>query len=169
VIATPAEVREKFRRVKPLKDISVTQHGWTVAAFGRKPPYSLRRSAETPLRCRLVSEGRAPRDPNFSGQSGKMGRRGTPPSDSFTTAVAYAFTRELERLHPDNPVNKGTGQESASNYKCCAMLVFCFTSNAAFGVCHEFGRADAVQAGLPPPSVVFLRAGQKTNSTHQSI
>jgi hypothetical protein len=102
VIATPAEVREKFRRVKPLKNISVTQHGWTVAAFGRKPPYSLRRSAETPLRCRLVSEGRAPRDPNFSGQSGKMGRRGTPPSDSFTTADAYAFERELGQLHPDN-------------------------------------------------------------------
>jgi hypothetical protein len=44
-----------------------------------------------------------------------MGRRGTPPSDSFTTADAYAFTRELEKLHPDNrhvrdnPVNKKHG------------------------------------------------------------
>jgi hypothetical protein len=27
-----------------------------------------------------------------------MGRRGTPPSDSFTTADAYAFTRELEKV-----------------------------------------------------------------------
>jgi len=31
-----------------------------------------------------------------------MGRRGTPPSDSFTTADAYAFERELEKLHLDN-------------------------------------------------------------------
>jgi type II restriction enzyme len=31
-----------------------------------------------------------------------MGRRGTPPSDSFTTADVYAFERELEQLHPDN-------------------------------------------------------------------
>ena len=48
---------------------------------------------------RLVSEGRAPRDPNISGQSGT---RVTRPSGEFTTADAYAFTRELEQLHPDN-------------------------------------------------------------------
>jgi hypothetical protein len=30
VIATPEEVREKFKRVKPLKEISVTQRGWTL-------------------------------------------------------------------------------------------------------------------------------------------
>jgi len=29
-----------------------------------------------------------------------MGRRGTPPSDSFTTADVYAFERELAELHP---------------------------------------------------------------------
>jgi len=48
---------------------------------------------------RLVnSEGRAPRDPD----SRELGRRGTPPSDVFTTADVYAFTREQEKLHPDN-------------------------------------------------------------------
>jgi len=31
-----------------------------------------------------------------------MGRRVTPPSDSFTTADADAFIRVLEELHPDN-------------------------------------------------------------------
>ena len=46
----------------------------------------------------IVSEGRALRDPNISSQSGT---RGTRPSDSFTTADIYAFTRELEKLHPD--------------------------------------------------------------------
>ena len=30
VITPPEEVREKFRRVKPLKDISVKQRGWTL-------------------------------------------------------------------------------------------------------------------------------------------
>jgi len=30
LIIPPEEVREKFRRVKPLKDISVTQRGWTL-------------------------------------------------------------------------------------------------------------------------------------------
>ena len=52
-ISPAAEVREKFRRVKPLKEISVTQRGWTLYVFN-----AIRR---------LVSEGRAPRDPNFYG------------------------------------------------------------------------------------------------------
>ena len=84
---------------------------------------------------RLVnSEGRAPRDPNI----GKMGARKTRPSDSFTTADVYAFERELENLHADNPVNNRvtrgkpacegqprkrlrlTGQEFASNFKSSA-------------------------------------------------
>ena len=78
-------MREKFKRVKPLKDISVTQRGWTLDVLN-----AIRR---------LVSEGRAPRDPNFSGQSGT---RITRPSGEFTTADAYAFTREVEKLHPDN-------------------------------------------------------------------
>jgi hypothetical protein len=43
VIVSPEEVREKFRPVKPLKEISVTQRGWTLdvlsavaAAYGGK-------------------------------------------------------------------------------------------------------------------------------------
>jgi type II restriction enzyme len=84
-VLSEKEVREQFRRVKPLKDISVTQRGWTLDVLN--------------IVRRLVnSEGRAPRDPN----SGKMGARITRPSDSFTTADVYAFTRELEKLHPDN-------------------------------------------------------------------
>jgi hypothetical protein len=52
------------------------------------------------------------------------------PTNTFTTADAYVFTHELEKLHPDNsdksragshvrdnPVNKDTGQESANNFK----------------------------------------------------
>ena len=70
VITSPEEVREKFRRVKPLKDIPITQRGWTLDVLN--------------IVRRLVnSEGRALRDPNISDQ---MGRRGTPPSDSFMTS-----------------------------------------------------------------------------------
>ena len=52
VITSPEEVREKFRRVKPLKDISVTQRGWTLDVLN--------------IVRRILSEGRAPRAPNFS-------------------------------------------------------------------------------------------------------
>ena len=33
VIASPAEVRAQFRRVKPLPDISVAQRGWTLDEY----------------------------------------------------------------------------------------------------------------------------------------
>jgi hypothetical protein len=41
-----------------------------------------------------------------------MGRRVTPPSDSFTTADADAFIRELEELHPDNSDKSRAGSDS---------------------------------------------------------
>jgi type II restriction enzyme len=63
VISPASEVREKFKRVKPLKDISVTQRGWTLDVLN-----AIRRLGKT----------------------------------EFTTTDAYAFTRELEKLHPDN-------------------------------------------------------------------
>jgi type II restriction enzyme len=61
--ASESEVREKFKRVKPLKDISVAQRGWTLDVLN-----AIRRLGKT----------------------------------EFTTADTYAFTRELEKLHPDN-------------------------------------------------------------------
>ena len=62
-ISPAAEVREKFKRVKTLKDISVTQRGWTLDVLN-----AIRRLGKS----------------------------------EFTTADAYAFTRELVKLHPDN-------------------------------------------------------------------
>ncbi|MGO8742571.1 MAG: hypothetical protein ACLPYZ_03830 [Limisphaerales bacterium] len=32
------------------------------------------------------------------------------PTNEFTTADAYAFTRELEKLHPDNPDKQHRGR-----------------------------------------------------------
>jgi len=62
-IAPAAEVRAKYKRVKPLENISVTQRGWTLDVLN-----AVRRLGKT----------------------------------EFTTTDAYAFTRELEKLHPDN-------------------------------------------------------------------
>ncbi len=62
-ISPESEVREKFRRVKPLKDISVKERGWTLDVL------------------------------NAVRRLGKA---------EFTTTDAYVFTRELEKLHPDN-------------------------------------------------------------------
>ena len=62
-IVPATEVRERFKRVKPLKDISVTQRGWTLDVLN-----AVRR----------------------------LGKK------EFTTSDAYAFAREMEKLHPDN-------------------------------------------------------------------
>jgi type II restriction enzyme len=62
-VSPEKEVREQFRRVKPLKDIPITQRGWTLDVLN-----AIRRLGKT----------------------------------EFTTTDAYVFTRELEKLHPDN-------------------------------------------------------------------
>ncbi|HKW30820.1 MAG TPA: DpnI domain-containing protein [Verrucomicrobiae bacterium] len=76
VIIPPEEVREQFKRVKPLKEIPVNQRGWTLDVLNIVRRLSLTRPAGHPL----PSDGRG----------------------TFTTSDAYAFTRELEELHPDN-------------------------------------------------------------------
>ena len=63
IIVSQEEVRERFKRVKPLKEISVEQRGWTLDILN-----AIRRLGKT----------------------------------EFSTADAYTFTRELEKLHPDN-------------------------------------------------------------------
>jgi hypothetical protein len=66
-------VRAKYKRVKPLENISVTQRGWTLDVLN-----AIRRLGKT----------------------------------EFTTADTYAFTRELERLHPDNSDKSRAGSDS---------------------------------------------------------
>ena len=103
VITPPEEVREKFRRVKPLKYISVTQRGWTLDVLN-----AIRRLGKT----------------------------------EFTTADTYAFTRELEKLHPDNSDShrEQAGMcvtRFASSFRCCAISVCCCIWSAASGVCRN--------------------------------
>jgi len=84
---TPGAEGGKKKRVKPLKDISVTQRGWTLDVLN--------------IVRRLVDSRRR------GDESGDVTGKGTrlltsAPTGEFTTADAYAFTRELEKLHPDN-------------------------------------------------------------------
>jgi len=69
---------------------------------------------------RLVSEGRAPRDPNIPDMSGT---RITRPSDSFTTADAYIFEQELEQLHPDNRNTKAKIRQQLQELRDAGLLL----------------------------------------------
>ncbi|MGA2787063.1 MAG: Dam-replacing domain protein [Verrucomicrobiota bacterium] len=70
-----------------MKDISVTQRGWTLDVLN--------------IVRRLVESRRRG---NESGTAGGKGTRllTSAPTGEFTTTDAYTFTRELEKLHPDN-------------------------------------------------------------------
>ena len=63
VVSSLTEVREHFKRLKPLKEIGVKQRGWTLDVLN-----AIRRLGKS----------------------------------EFSTVDAYAFTRELEKFHPDN-------------------------------------------------------------------
>jgi type II restriction enzyme len=89
VITSPEEVRAQFKRVKPLKDISVTQRGWTLDVLN-----IVRRLVE--------SRRRGDKSLKPTGQPESLRLLTSSPTNEFTTAEVYAFERELEKLHPDN-------------------------------------------------------------------
>jgi hypothetical protein len=74
-----SEVRAQFRRVKPLKEITVGRRCCAAPILGQ--------SGSSAPPCWTLDVLNAIR---------RLGKT------SFTTADAYAFTRELEQLHPDN-------------------------------------------------------------------
>jgi hypothetical protein len=86
-IVPETEVREKFKRVKPLKEIGVRERGWTLDVLNvvRRLVESRRRGHE--------SGSAAGKRPSLLTSA---------PTGEFKTADAYTFTRELEQLHPDN-------------------------------------------------------------------
>ena len=91
-------VWSSFRRSKPVRNSSASNpervRGWTLDVL-------------TAIRS-LFWEGRAPRDPNISDKSG---RRGTPPSDTFTNGDAYTLADQLAQLHPDDSESFRSGRE----------------------------------------------------------
>ena len=94
IIVPPEEVRERFRRIKPLKGISITQRGWTLDVLN-----IVLGSATVPVAVGNVSL----RTASASSVRRDADRRAR-------DARAPHFTRELEKLHPDNPVNNRVTQ-----------------------------------------------------------
>ena len=78
VITPPEEVREKFRKIKPLKELSVKERGRTLDVLNVVAAVCDRRKSSGAHRAPL--------------QYWK----------EFTNEDVYAHTRELEKLHPDN-------------------------------------------------------------------
>ncbi|MGA3268403.1 MAG: DpnI domain-containing protein [Verrucomicrobiota bacterium] len=98
-ILPATEVREQFRRVKPLQDIAVTQRGWTLDVLT-----AVRRLVESRRRglpghsCSAKAGDETP----FEGSEVEQRLLTSSPTNEFATADVYAFARELEKLHPDN-------------------------------------------------------------------
>jgi type II restriction enzyme len=76
VIVPPEEVRARYTRLKPIREIKTTQRGWTLDVLNIVRRLSLTRPVGHPL----PSDGRG----------------------TFTNDDVYAHDRELEELHPDN-------------------------------------------------------------------
>ena len=84
IIVPPEEVREKFKRIKPLKDISVKQRGWTLDVLNI---------------VRRICDRNSEREFAHSTSQSRLTSAAT---KEFTNEDVYAFARELEQLHPDN-------------------------------------------------------------------
>jgi type II restriction enzyme len=69
-------VRQKFRHIKPLRELSVKQRGWTLDVLNI---------------VRRIAGGSSGRESALTGSS-----------QAFTNADVYAYERELAALHPDN-------------------------------------------------------------------
>jgi type II restriction enzyme len=86
IIVPPEEVREKFKRIKPLKEISVTQRGWTLDVLNA-------------IRCLVESRRRG--DESGFATGNRPSLLTSAPTGEFKTSDVYAFERELAKLHPD--------------------------------------------------------------------
>jgi type II restriction enzyme len=89
VIVPPEEVRARYTRLKPIREIKTAQRGWTLDVLN-----IVRRLCD---RSNL-----AKRDESAHSIPSSLSRLTPAATGEFTTAEVYAFTRELERLHPDN-------------------------------------------------------------------
>ena len=86
-----SEVRAQFRRLKPLGEIKAQERGWTLDVLNivRRLVESRRRGDEA-----LNKES--------SGRPESLSLLTSSPTTEFTNEDVYAFTRELEELHPGN-------------------------------------------------------------------
>jgi type II restriction enzyme len=99
------EVREKFKRVKPLGEIKAKERGWTLDVLNIVRRLcevgTPRRGVRGRLGCVKRRERHAASQPSLPNQ--RASRRDAPTTENeFTNEDVYAFDRELEKLHPDN-------------------------------------------------------------------
>jgi hypothetical protein len=82
-ISPAAEVREKFKRVKPLREISVTQRGWTLDGLNI---------------VRRISDRSSPAKRDEFAHSKSQSRLTSAATNTFTNEDVYTFTRPLARI-----------------------------------------------------------------------
>jgi hypothetical protein len=101
-----SEVRERFKRVKPLKDIPVTQRGWTLDVLNVAAAVCDRRKFSGAHRAPLQSWKDLSRlgsgERNLAESKGPRGPSERARASQFSTSDVYAFEPELAGLHPDN-------------------------------------------------------------------
>jgi type II restriction enzyme len=91
LVTSASEVREKFQRVKPLGEITAKERGWTLDVLN-----IVRRLSESRRRGDDSLNKKSP------GQPESLRLLTSSPTTEFTNEDVYVFTRELEKLHPDN-------------------------------------------------------------------
>ena len=82
------EVREQFRRLKPLKEISVAQRGWTLDVLNIVRRLPLKVGDEVTSLKLKTGKG--------------LSLLTSSPTREFTNEDVHAFARELGKLHPGN-------------------------------------------------------------------
>jgi hypothetical protein len=98
-IVPPSEVRAQFRKVKPLKELSVKERGWTLDVLNLVRRIVEERGCPHPQHFRQTQRrGKVPVAPDAPRATAGDSRA----PNEFTNEDVYAFARELEKLHPDN-------------------------------------------------------------------
>jgi type II restriction enzyme len=98
-IVPPSEVRAQFRKVKPLKELSVKERGWTLDVLNLVRRIVEERGCPHPQHFRQTQRrGKVPVAPDAPRVAAGDSRA----PNEFTNEDVYAFARELEKLHPDN-------------------------------------------------------------------
>jgi type II restriction enzyme len=87
-VISETEVREQFRRLKPLKEISVAQRGWTLDVLNIVRRLPLKVGDEVTSLKLKTGKG--------------LSLLTSSPTREFTNEDVHAFARELGKLHPGN-------------------------------------------------------------------
>ena len=96
-VTLPGEVRAQFKKIKPLKDLSIKDRGWTLDVLN-----IIRRLVESRRASDLDCGGSTPLSPGETCLADPKRGHVRALQTEFTTSEIYAFERELEKLHPDN-------------------------------------------------------------------